>query len=1124
MDQTIGPSRRARLTPEQQALLEKRIRGEIPSKSSAAKIARRSDQSVAPLSLAQEGQWLLQHLQPDNTVLNIFRAMRVALSVDHATLARALTEVVRRHDVLRTNFRSINGVPMQIVRPPEPVVVGMLDLSTVPASEREAEFVRWSRKRTVEPFDLANGELFRADLIRMAAEDHVILFNLHHIICDGWSLGVLVRETTALYGAFAKDKPSPLPPLLVQYGDYAACQRSTLQTDALDKQVAFWRQRLAGAPSSTELPLDHARPPDRSFRGKRRGVSLDRRLVQRLRLLCQREQTTLFIVIISALASLIHRYSGATDIIIGTPVANRGFREIEPLIGLFMNAVAFRFDLSGDPTFKDFLARVRADAIEIFSNQHVPFESVLNELGFRREKNRSPLFQVMVAMQPPRAASLTSEIGVDPAVLTPRGSKFDITLVLWENEDGDVGGIIEYATDLFKPDTIERLFKHFQNLLEGISADPIQRISALPMLSDQEREQAVRCWNSTAASYPERCLHELYTEQALRTPDAVALIFNDEHITYRDLEERANHLAWELRKLGAGPDTIVGLCLNRSPALVVGLLGILKAGGAYLPLDPDYPAEHLACIIADASPRIIVSEAALLAKLGAPEVAVVQLDADWPLISANPATPPPNATTPDHLAYILYTSGSTGKPKGVMGTHRAVVNRLNWDVASDPADKIADEIYVQKTTPNFIDALWDIFMPLIRGQRSVIVPAEVARDPERLIDLIAREGGTRIVLVPSLLRSLLACSQDLAQRLSKMRHWACSGELLSRPLAAAFRSRLPHAELINIYGTSEFWDATWYVGREETGFTSIPIGLPIANMRALVLDGNFQPVPPNVTGELFIGGVGLGRGYLGRPGLTAERFLPDPFGDGERIYRTGDLARRHADGVIELIGRRDHQVKLRGHRIELAEIERALESHPQIRNAVVLCRDDLPSGEPGLVAYVVGAGDMPPDTALRAYVQNKLPVHMMPAHFLVIPQLPLLPNGKLDRAKLPSPQSKQPAMRKRVPPKSDTEKLLAAIWAQILGLQQIGVDDNFFELGGDSLMLLRVQNAINERLRRDIPATLLFRYPTIRTLSACLAGAQRNDFLLRSISRGEARKKSFTRRAAEGPAADLDLE
>lgn len=1114
-DQTIGPSRRARLTPDQQEFLEKRIRGEIPSKISTAKIPRRSDQSIAPLSLAQESQWLLQHLQPDNTVLNTFRALRVARPLDRAVLERALTEVVRRHDVLRTNFRTIDGVPMQVIRPPEPVTVDMLDLSALPASEREAEFVRWSRKRTVEPFDLAEGELFRADLVRMADDDHIVFFNLHHIVCDGWSLGVLVRETVALYSAFSKDKPSPLPPLVVQYGDYAAWQRSKLQVDAVDKQMAFWRERLAGAPTVTDLPFDHPRPPDRSFRGKRRGVTLERQLVTRLRLLCQREQTTLFIVIMSTLATLIHRYSGATDIVIGTPVANRSFREVEPLVGLFINTIAFRFDLSGDPTFKELLARVRADAMEFFSNQDVPFERVLNDLGIRREKDRSPLFQVMVAMQPPRAASVSSEIGVDPAVLTPRGSKFDMTLVLWESEDGDVGGIIEYATDLFEPDTIERLFKHFVTLLEGVTSNPLQHISALPLLSEEERQQAVAGWNATAASHPQRCLHELFAEQAARTPDAVALVFNDERITYRELDQRANRLAWHLRGLGVGPDTIVGLCMHRSPALIVGLLGIIKAGGAYLPLDPYYPAERLAYITADAKPRVIVSESALITALGAQQVPLVQLDADWPRIEANPVSQPPNATLPDHLIYVLYTSGSTGQPKGVMGTHRAVVNRLHWDVTQE----ISDEVYAQKTTPNFIDALWDIFMPLIRGQSTVIVPEDVVRDPGRLIDLLSREAATRIVLVPSLLRTILDSPSDLAQRLAKLRHWACSGEPLSNSLAAKFRARLPHAELINIYGTSEFWDATWFVAREPDNRAGVPIGLPIANMRALILDASLEPVPANVTGELYIGGVGLGRGYLGRPGLTAERFLPDPFGSGERIYRTGDLARRRPDGVIEFVGRRDHQVKLRGHRIELSEIEWALESHPNVRNAVVQLRDDLPSGDPGLVAYVVGEGTVPADSALRAHVQGKLPAHMVPAHIVALAELPLTPNGKLDRAKLPTPRPKQETLRKQVAPKSDTEKLLADIWAQILGIKELGVDENFFELGGDSLMLLRVQNTINERLRRDIPATVLFRYPTIRALSAYLADGQRSDLLVRSMSRGEARKKFLTRRVA-GPASD----
>jgi amino acid adenylation domain-containing protein len=1072
-------------------------------------IPRRSSQGTAPLSLAQEGQWLLQQLFPDNALLNTFRTLRSARPFELTALEAALTEVVRRHEVLRTNFRIVDGSPVQVIRPPEPATIGVLDLSDLPRADRKAELVRWLRKRAAEPFDLAEDELFRCDLVRMTEHDHVVLFNLHHIICDGWSLGVLVRETRTLYKAISKGKPYPLTQLPLQYGDYAAWQRSRLQGDAVERQLSFWRARLANAPPTTALPFDRPRPPDRSFRGAQSGVTLDRPLVARLRLLCQREQATLFMVLIAALATLFHRYSGATDIVIGSPVANRGLAEIEPLIGLFMNTVAFRFDLSGDPPFIEFLEHVRAEAMEVFNNQDVAFENVVTELGVRREKNRSPVFQVMFVMQPPRAASVFAELGVDAAELTSRGAKFDFTLSLWEGEDGDVGGVIEYATDLFEQSTIDRMFGHFVVLLEGIAADPQRRISTLPMLGEEERRQALVGWNATAAIYPEICLHDLFADQAARTPDAAALRFAGRRIDYRTLEKRANQLAWRLRGLGVGPDTIVGLCMRRSPEQVIALLGILKAGGAYLPLDPNYPPDRLAYMIADAQPRVFVTEAALAALLPARQAPVVELDSEWFVIDSQPSTAPPAATCPDNLAYVLYTSGSTGRPKGVMGTHRAIVNRLHWDVPRP----VCEEVYVQKTTLGFIDSLWEIFMPLIRGQSTVIVPEEVACDPSRFIDLLAREGATRVVLVPSFLRSVLDSPRDLARLLPKLRHWACSGEALMAPLAGAFAARLPGAELFNIYGTSEFWDATWFAAGDQDGRSGVRIGSPIANMRAIVLGADFEPTPINVAGELFIGGVGLARGYLGQPGLTAERFLPDPFGDGERIYRTGDMVRRGSDGALEFVGRRDHQVKLRGHRIELSEIELALQGHPGVRHAIVQMRDDLPSGEPGLVAYLVAEGAVPIDSVLREHLEASLPRHMTPAHFVVLTKLPLTPSGKVDRAALPPPQPRQEPSRIHVAPKSDVEKLLAGIWSEILGVEDIGIDDNFFELGGGSLTLVRIQSMIAERARRDIPIIVLFRYPTIRALSSYLVEGHRNDVLVGSTKRGEARKKFLTRRA-----------
>jgi amino acid adenylation domain-containing protein len=1097
------------ISRDQRALLERRLRGESAAEGSTLTIPLRSNQGAAPLSLAQEGQWLLQQLFPDNAALNTFRTWRSAKPFERSALEAALTEVVRRHEILRTNFRIIDASPMQVIRPPEPATVGVIDLSDLPSADRKAELVRWLRKRTAEPFDLAEDELFRCDLVRMTERDHIVLFNLHHIICDGWSLGVLMRETTALYKAISKGKPYPLTQLPLQYGDYAAWQRSSLQGEVLERQLSFWRARLANAPPTTALPFDRPRPPERSFRGAQSAVALPRSLVARLRALCRKEQTTLFMAMIGALATLFHRYSGATDIVIGSPVANRSLAEVEPLIGLFMNTVAFRFDLSGDPPFKEFLGRVRAEAMEVFNNQDLAFESVVTDLGVRREKNRSPVFQTMLVMQPPRTGSAFAELGVDAAELAPRGSKFDFTLTLSEGEGGDVGGVIEYDTDLFEQATIDRLSGHFVALLEGIAADPRRRLSALPMLGRDERRQAIGGWSATAAPYPQACLHELFAGQAARTPDAVALRFSGRRLDYRTLEKRANQLAWRLRGLGVGPDTIVGLCMRRSPEQVIALLGILKAGGAYLPLDPGYPPDRLAYMIADAQPRVFVTEAALAALLPARQAPVVELDSEWFLIDSQPAAAPPVATSPDNLAYLLYTSGSTGRPKGVMGTHRAIVNRLHWD----PPRPSGDEVYVQKTTLGFIDSLWEIFMPLIRGQSTVIVPEEVACDPSRFVDLLEREGATRLVLVPSFLRSVLDSPRHLARLLSKLRHWACSGEALSAPLAAAFAARLPEAELFNIYGASEFWDATWFAARDRDGRSGVRIGSPIANMRAIVLDADFEPMPINVAGELFIGGVGLARGYLGQPGLTAERFLPDPLGDGERIYRTGDMARRGSDGVLEFVGRRDHQVKLRGHRIELSEIERALQDHPGVRHAVVERRDDLPSGEPGLVAYLAPEGAAPTDSALREHLKASLPSHMTPAYFVVLTELPLTPSGKVDRAALPPPQPRQQPSRIHIAPKSEMEKLLAGIWSEILGVEDIGVDDSFFELGGGSLTLVRVQSMIGERARRDIPIVVLFRYPTIRALSSYLVEGHRNDILVGSTKRGEARKKFLTRRA-----------
>jgi amino acid adenylation domain-containing protein len=1073
-----------------------------------AEIVPRGEPGVAPLSFGQEGLWLFQQLYPDNTALSIIRTLRAAKPLVHGVLELSLSEIVRRHEILRTNFRIIDGHPMQVIRPPEPVSVGLLDFSDLSLSEGKRELVRWLRKRSSEPFNLAEDNLFRADLVRLGEDEEVVFFNLHHIICDAWSLGVLMRETTALYDAILEEKPYPLAELSLQYGDYAAWQRRTLHETFIHEQLSFWRERLAKAPEITALPFDQPRPSGRSFRGAQTSVALERPLVAQLRLLCHRENATMFMVLMAALATLFHRYSGATDIVIGTPVANRSRPEVEPLIGLFMNIVPFRFDLTGDPTFREFLTRVRADAIEVFNNQDVAFETVLSELGVRRQSQNSPLFQSMFVMQPPRAVSLFAEFGVDAAELGARGSKFDFTLALWEHEDGDISGLIEYDTDIFRQSTIDRVFRHYTTLLNAITGGQTVRISSLRMLDDEEHRQAVVGWNDTASPYPEACLHDLFADQARRTPNALALRYEGRGIDYASLERRANRLAWRLRSLGVGPDAIVGICMRRSPAQVVALLAIFKAGGAYLPLDPTYPRDRLVYMLTDAKPRIVITDASSVKSLPALQAVVLDLDAERPSIVNERGTAPPRTTQPDHLAYILYTSGSTGRPKGVMGTHRAIVNRLHWDVPR-PASK---EIYAYKTSLGFIDALWEIFMPLIRGQSTIVVPDEVARDPSRLVDLLSSENATRMVVVPSFLSGILHSPKDLAQRLQNLSHWAASGETLTSALAALLADRLPKAELFNIYGTSEFWDATWFSASDAAGGASVPIGSPIANMRALVLNSDFEPVPINVAGELFIGGAGLGRGYLGRPGLTAERFVPDPYGDGERLYRTGDVVRRRSDGVLEFVGRRDHQVKLRGHRIELSEIELALQDCPGVLRAVVQLRDDLPSGEPDLVAYLIASSPAPTESTLIKHLDAKLPSYLRPAHFVFIRELPLTPSGKVDRSRLPLPRRRQELHSTHISPRSSLERIIESVWKETLSVEGIGIDDNFFEIGGNSVTLIRIHNIISERVHRDIPIVVLFRYPTIRALASYMVGEQRGDDVDISTKRGEARKTFLTRR------------
>jgi amino acid adenylation domain-containing protein len=1033
-----------------------------------------------PLSYAQERLWFLDQLGLVGSAYNMPSAIRLAGALDVAALERSLCEVVRRHEALRTRFEIEDGQGIQVIDEPGAFQLDRIDLSDLDEGEREAQVSRMAGEEGRGRFDLARGPLFRAKLVRLGPEDHVVLVTMHHIVSDGWSIGVLFGELAALYQAYVQDRPSPLPELAIQYADYAIWQRGWLQGATLERQVGYWTDRLHRAPAALDLPTDRARPAAQSFAGGTVAFALPRNLSAKLTELGRRESATLYMVLLAAYQLLLKRYSGQDDIVVGSPIAGRSRQELEGLIGLFVNTLAMRTDLSGDSTFRELLRRVKEVALGAYAHQDLPFEKLVEELHPVRDLSRQSVFQVSLALQnTPQEALKLPMLTLRPVAGDHRTSHFDLTLFVQETDAG-LRGTAEYATDLFDRETVERLLGHFEVLLEGIVADPERRLSELSLLGEAERHRLLEEWNDTAADYPrDKCLHELFGEQASRAPDAVAVIHEDERLTYAELDHRANRLAHHLRGLGVGPEVVVGLCVERSLEMVVGLLGVLKAGGAYLPLDPDYPAERLAYMVSDARVPVLVTQARLVDQLPRHEARVVRIDADWPEIAGHPATPPLNTTLPDNLAYVIYTSGSTGKPKGVMSAHRGMVNRISAQADIVPFSE--KDICCQKTSIGFVDSIFEILGPLHYGLPLVVLGEVASRDPAALADVVSAKGITRLITVPSLARSLVELP-DAKDRLSRLRTWTLSGETLDGDLARCLCGMTPDCALVNLYGSSEVAaDATVYrLGR--SGKSVIPIGRALKNLRIYVLDEQYSAVPIGVTGELYIGGAGLARGYFGRADLTADRFVPSPFGDGERLYRTGDLVRYLADGNLEFLGRIDHQVKIRGYRIELGEIEAALAEHEAIAQAVVVAREDAP-GDKRLVAYVIGEAGMSKEVgALRGHLKQRLPEYMVPSWFVMLDALPLTPSGKIDRRALPAPEGRS-GIGEYVAPRTPVEEALAAIWCEALKLDRAGIDDNFFELGGHSLIATRVMARVRDAFEIELPLRALFETPTVRELA-----------------------------------------
>ncbi|HYO12892.1 MAG TPA: amino acid adenylation domain-containing protein, partial [Thermoanaerobaculia bacterium] len=1027
---------------------------------------------VFPASYAQRRLWFLDRLAPGGAVYNLPLVWRLYGPLDSAALAASLGAVVERHESLRTAFAVEKGKPVQVVAPPGPSAfpgLPQVDLRELPPNRREGEAWRLVVEEAGRPFDLERGPLFRAALIQLAGDDHVLLATFHHIVADGWSLGVFQRELSALYRSRVTGSTDPLPDLPIQYADFAAWQLDWLEGDVLERHLAWWRARLAGAPHVLELPMARPRPAVSTQRGAWRAVEVPRGVSDALRAVGQSEGSTRFMTLLAVFKVLLNVYTGQEDLVVGTPISGRSQVETENLIGLFVNTLVLRTDLSGASNFRELLARVRETALGAYSHQELPFERLVEELQPERSLAHNPLVQVTFSLQE-RAGDQGLELSglrARPLESGDRGegtAKFDLALYVEESHRG-LRARLDYDADLLDDVDALRLLESFQVLLAGIAADPWRPLWSLPTATEESRHQLLLEWNDTVALPPrDSCLHERFAAQAARTPETIALVYERESLTYAELDRRANRLSRRLISFGAGPEARVGIALERTPDLIVGLLAILKAGAAYVPLDPAYPRERLALILEDAAAPILLTSSSLLDRL--PDFQGRLLCMDVEALDGGRETAPSPRATPGNLAYLIYTSGSTGRPKGVAIEHRSTTALLDWATEVFSPEEIAG--ILASTSVTFDLSVFEIFLPLTRGGTVLLADNALA-----LPDLPAAGGAILVNTVPSAIGALLRTGGLPPV----VRTVNLAGEPLKRSLVDAIYA-IPTVERVwNLYGPSE--DTTYStfarVPRDEEREPTI--GRPISHTRAYVLDHWLRPLPIGVPGELHLAGAGLARGYLNRPELTAASFIPDPFGgSGERLYRTGDLARRLADGRLEFLGRIDHQVKIRGFRIELGEIEAHLASHPAVSEAVVLAREQ--GSEKALTAYVVAREDLQP-SGLRDYLREKLPAHMIPGGFVVLDALPLTPNGKVDRkalARLEPEREGEPA--EAGSPRTAAEELLAGIWSEVLRREGIGIREDFFGLGGHSLLATQVVSRVREVFRVELPLRRFFETPT----------------------------------------------
>jgi amino acid adenylation domain-containing protein/non-ribosomal peptide synthase protein (TIGR01720 family) len=1070
MSKTDLAAQIAALPPEKRAALLAKLREQEKGKQKERKEAEAIPQVARgaegyELSFAQQRLWFLNQFDQESAEYNIPIGYRLRGEIDPKLLRRALLLLIDRHESLRTVFRATDGEPRQVILPSAEIALPVVDLRPrhQEVREKDARFEMSVDAR--RPFDLQNGPVIRGTLFQVEDREFLLYLNVHHITFDGWSNGILIRELKAIYEALARGASSELPPMPIQYLDFAVWQRGWLQGKTLEDQLAYWKKQIAGTPP-LELATDRPRPAVRTSKGTTFPILIDEELTGKLEELGRKEGCTLFVTLLAAFRTLLSRYTNQDDFGIGTLIANRTRPELEGLIGFFANTLALRTEIGRETTFRQLMAQERRTAYDAYDHQDLPFEKVVEELSPERDLSRTPYFQVMFILQNQptgqageRAEQLMeiSGLGVDSET-----SKFELTLYLTQGKQ--VTGFFEYNRDLFDRSTIERLTHHYLVLLCGIAENPDRRLAAYELMTEDERRQVVLEWNDTAAEYPDVCLHQLFERQAADRPDAVALVAEDVSYTYRELDEKANRLANLLIARGLPAESFVGVCTDRSSNLVVALLGVLKAGCAYLPMDPGYPADRLAFMIEDSRAKVVLCLSSLEDKLPEFDGEVLLLDEAQAELEAASAERPALRALPGNLAYVIHTSGSTGKPKGVIISHQAVTNFL-ISLAQRPGLDASD-VLLAVTTISFDIAGLELYLPLAVGAKLVLASREIASAGEKLLDKLKSDGITVMQATPATWQLLYGAGWPGDPDLKVL----CGGEALSPELA----DRLLRSckSVWNVYGPTEatIWSTVHRVDADDGKAGSVSIGRPIANTRIYIVDRLFQPVPIGVPGELLIGGDGLARGYLGRPDLACERFVADPFAGGvsenpaapgQRLYRTGDLVRYTPDGRISFLGRIDFQVKVRGYRIELGEIETVLDHHPAIEKSVVITREDTP-GSIRLVAYLVGPGgpdSLPKGPELKDFLKKKLPEYMVPAIFVPLSEMPLTPNGKINRRALPKPDPSLLRTKEFVPPREGKESQLAAIWQKTLDLKEVGAEDDFFDLGGDSLLVIRMITA-----------------------------------------------------------------